>query len=55
MIIKKIKNKILFSSEILKKNDQKFFHKNLVNIKTYKGLMKESGRNISNIVFFKFK
>ena len=55
MIIKKIKNKILFSSEILKKNDQKFFHKNLVNIKTYKGLMKESGKNISNIVFFKFK
>ena len=54
-IIIKLKNKNLFSSEILSKNDQKFFHKNLANIKTYKGLMKETGRNISNIVFFKFK
>jgi hypothetical protein len=28
---------------------------NLKNIQTYQGLMKESGRNISNIVFFEFK
>jgi hypothetical protein len=39
----------------LSKIDQKFFHKNLKNIQTYQGLMKESGRNISNIVFFEFK
>ena len=54
-IIKKIKYKTLFSSSILDKIDQKFFHKNIKNIQTYKGLMKESGRNISNIVFFEFK
>ena len=54
-IIKKIKYKTLFSSSILGKIDQKFFHKNIKNIQTYKGLMKESGRNISNIVFFEFK
>ena len=54
-IIKKLKNKILFSSAILTKSNQKFFHKNLVKIETYKGLMKDSGRNISDIVFLKFK
>ena len=54
-IIKKLKYKTLFSSAILNKIDQKLFHKNPKNIQTYHGLMKESGRNISNIVFFEFK
>lgn len=53
-IIKNLKDKKFFKSNILNENDQRFLHKTIKFIYAKKGIMIESGKNVSDIVFFKF-
>ena len=50
-IIKNLKQKKIFRSKILSKQDQKFLFKNIKKINVHKGLMLSSKKNISDILF----
>ena len=52
-IIQNLKKKIFFKSNILNKNDQRYFHQKIKTIDVKKGLMIDKGKNISDLVFFK--
>ena len=52
-IIIKIKNKEFFDSKILNKNDQSKLFESIKEISVHKGIMIDSGKNVSDIVFFK--
>ena len=54
-IIKSIKDKKIFKSKILKKEDQMYLFDNIKHINVYKGRMVDQGKNVSDIVFFKKK
>tara|TARA_B100000287_G_C20569050_1_gene755742 strand:- start:11 stop:781 length:771 start_codon:yes stop_codon:yes gene_type:complete len=52
-IIIKIKNKEFFDSKILNKTDQLKIFESIKEINTYKGIMVDNGKNVSDIVFFR--
>ena len=52
-VIDNFRKKKLFESEILQKNDQKFFWDKIQEIHVYKGNALKSKRNISDILFLK--
>ena len=52
-VIENLKKRKLFKSEILSKNDQKFFWKKIKKIYIHKGKTLKSNRNISDILFLK--
>lgn len=53
-IINNLKNKKFFKSNILNEDEQRFLHKAIKFIYVKKGIMIDSGKNVSDIVFFKF-
>ena len=52
-IIENLKKKQFFKSKILSKNNQKFLCKNIEKINFHKGIMVDSKKNISDILFLK--